>query len=119
MSKKTMPAIIVNRRQDGTLSVIDGQHRAAAAKQLGWETLTCIVVEGLSVQEEALACYHLNRATSYTGWTEEELEKTIRAAYPTWTSMSDQERAAAVRLENAPYSVRSLVEHVTDELTNH
>jgi len=56
--------LAVSRRADGTLVLIDGQHRVAALSQMGVpEGTKCIpadVYEGLSRAEEALLFVHLN-----------------------------------------------------------
>lgn len=53
--------VIVNLREDGTCAVLDGQHRLAAAKQMGWTEIPCLVHEGLSLQEEAELFVRLNQ----------------------------------------------------------
>lgn len=45
--------LVVSKRSDGTYSVLDGQHRLTALRRLGYEATNCIVLEGMSVQEEA------------------------------------------------------------------
>lgn len=50
----------VSRRSNGSLYVINGQHRIAAATLLGLTEVTCIVVTGLSRQQEADLRLHTN-----------------------------------------------------------
>jgi hypothetical protein len=48
--------ITVSQREDGTYWRIDGQHRLAALKRMGWDEkqqVQCVVFKGLSRQEEA------------------------------------------------------------------
>jgi hypothetical protein len=47
--------LIVSRRDDGNIYVVDGQHRVAAIKEMGWgdQKVPCNVYEGLSLQDEA------------------------------------------------------------------
>lgn len=45
-------AILVSHR-NGVYSIMDGQHRVAAARRCGVTHLPCVVYEGLSVREEA------------------------------------------------------------------
>jgi hypothetical protein len=46
-------AIVVNRRPNGDLQVIDGQHRTAAAKTAGEKFILALVFEGLEQRSEA------------------------------------------------------------------
>lgn len=48
-------------RHNGKCAVFDGQHRLAAVKELGHETVPCFVHEGLSQAEEADLFYRLQR----------------------------------------------------------
>lgn len=47
--------LIVSRRKDGTLALIDGQHRRAVMLKLGWseQSVPCYVIENLSPEKEA------------------------------------------------------------------
>ena len=45
--------LVVSHREDGTYSVLDGQHRLAALRRLGYAATNCIVLEGMSIREEA------------------------------------------------------------------
>lgn len=57
-----MPPIECNTRENGDLIVCNGQHRAAAAKILGWATIPAIVHYGWSEEEEARAFRDTARA---------------------------------------------------------
>ena len=46
-------ALVVNKRADGTHAILDGQHRLAALRILGVPEVRCILLEGLSPEEEA------------------------------------------------------------------
>lgn len=48
-------AILVHKRSDGIYFVLDGQHRIAAMKILGFTKVGCDVYEGMTAQEEAQA----------------------------------------------------------------
>lgn len=45
--------LVVNHRADGTYAVLDGQHRLSALRKLGVMEANCIVLEGLTVEQEA------------------------------------------------------------------
>lgn len=45
--------LVVSHRKDGTYAVLDGQHRLTALRQLGYASTNCIVLEGMSIREEA------------------------------------------------------------------
>ena len=45
--------LVVSHRKDGTYAVLDGQHRLTALRQLGYTATNCIVLEGMSIREEA------------------------------------------------------------------
>ena len=50
---RSVGRLIVNRRADGVVWLIDGQHRAHAMRQKGITLALCSVFDGLSLQEEA------------------------------------------------------------------
>lgn len=52
--------LLVSRREDGTYYVIDGQQRLAALRRIGWTHAPCVVVHGLTVQDEARMFYQLD-----------------------------------------------------------
>lgn len=54
--------IIVSRRRNGELFVMDGQHRATVVKKKGIQTLAAYVMDGLSLQDEAEIFNILNTA---------------------------------------------------------
>lgn len=45
--------LVVSERSNGFFAVLDGQHRLAAMRQLGIQSANCIVLEGMTLQEEA------------------------------------------------------------------
>ena len=45
--------LVVSYRADGTYAVLDGQHRLTALRQLGYDAANCIVLEGMTIQQEA------------------------------------------------------------------
>lgn len=45
--------LVVSKRDDGAYSVLDGQHRLTALRRLGFSAANCIVLENMTVQEEA------------------------------------------------------------------
>lgn len=53
--------LVVSRRSDGTLWLLDGQHRAYAMRRRGIELAECIVYDNLTRQEEAALWRMLNR----------------------------------------------------------
>ncbi|RXI48181.1 hypothetical protein DP130_08810 [Clostridium tetani] len=53
--------LIVSKRENGQLVVLDGFHRSTALKRLGVEKVMCQVHEGLSLKEEAEKYLYLNK----------------------------------------------------------
>lgn len=45
--------LVVSKRVDGTYAVLDGQHRLSAMRRIGKVAANCIVLDGLTVQQEA------------------------------------------------------------------
>ena len=45
--------LVVSHRVDGTYAILDGQHRLAALRNMGYTSANCIVLEGMTVQQEA------------------------------------------------------------------
>lgn len=62
--------LMVNRRDDGSIYVVDGQHRLELAKTLGWQTAPCVVVCGLDVAGEAKLFKDFNTARKNPTWYE-------------------------------------------------
>jgi len=60
--------LIVSRRPNGDLYVVDGQHRAAAALRFGHVTMEAQVFEGLSLQQEAKLRIATNDRKSEVIW---------------------------------------------------
>lgn len=54
-NERALGVLEVNRREDGTLVVIDGRHRLVALRQIGWreEPVACYVHDRLTLEEEA------------------------------------------------------------------
>lgn len=45
--------LVVNHREDGTYAILDGQHRLACLRVMGYQHARCVVLSGLTIQEEA------------------------------------------------------------------
>lgn len=45
--------LVVSKHSDGTYAVLDGQHRLSAMRRIGKAAANCIVLEGLTVKQEA------------------------------------------------------------------
>lgn len=54
---------VLNKREDGSFYVIDGQHRVELMRVVGWgdQALQCEVYEGLTLEEEAAVFLDRNR----------------------------------------------------------
>jgi hypothetical protein len=68
---EALGVIHVSRRSDGSLIIIDGNHRVSACRMAGEEYITAKVFYGLTRQEEALLYRKLSdavRLTSYALW---------------------------------------------------
>ena len=55
--------LVVSERPNGKYAVIDGQHRMTALSQLGIKSASCIVLTGLTEQDEAEFFRHQNENT--------------------------------------------------------
>lgn len=62
--------ITVSRRKDGSLYVVDGNHRRLAAKENGMDYIVADVREGLSLEKEAELFYKLNTGQRKTNYNE-------------------------------------------------
>lgn len=81
----------VSRRRDGSLWVVDGQHRKLACQEIKRSTVRCLVYEGMDLEDEAALFRGLNntksilpyftfRADYLAGSSEQvEIEKTFAA----------------------------------------
>lgn len=58
--KEALRVLVVSHRDDGTLHIVDGQHRWAAASKVGIQTLQCMVYSGLTKPQEAALFRVLN-----------------------------------------------------------
>jgi hypothetical protein len=45
--------LVVNRREDGVIAVLDGHNRLSSLREMGYGAAHCIVLEGLTIEEEA------------------------------------------------------------------
>lgn len=52
--------IVVNKRKDGKIYIIDGQHRVEALRELGIPVIEATIHEGLTVEKEAEMYYGIN-----------------------------------------------------------
>lgn len=59
-NKRNFDPIVVSEREDGTLVLIDGQHRVTMCKALGIKAVMARIVTGLSTEEEAALFLDLN-----------------------------------------------------------
>jgi hypothetical protein len=64
--EKTLP-IVVRRMPDGSYEIVDGEHRWAIAKELGWAIINAIECEADDVQSRAL-CIGYNRLRGRLNW---------------------------------------------------
>jgi hypothetical protein len=71
---------LVSRREDGTLYVVNGQHRVAAANLMGLEDMVCLVVSGLSARDEADLRLHGNVQLAENSL--ERFKAKVAAKYP-------------------------------------
>jgi len=62
--------VTVNKRADGDLMIIDGQHRVAALVEMGWsdQLVDCNVYENLALHEEAALFVALNTRLNVQLW---------------------------------------------------
>lgn len=56
--------LVVSKRTDGSLVIVDGQHRYLVMRRVGWNghRVVCAVIEGLTLQDEAKLFRGLNNA---------------------------------------------------------
>ncbi len=45
--------LVVNKRSDGTYAILDGQHRLSAMRTMGCTEANCLIIEDLTVEQEA------------------------------------------------------------------
>src|SRR5262245_5144946 len=59
-------ALVISKREDGTLVIMDGQQRWTALMEMGWgdQQVPAVVYEGLTVEEESLLFYRVNGTRS-------------------------------------------------------
>lgn len=62
-----LTAIVVSRRSDGTLWVLDGQHRVEVLSRLGKAVVLGDIREGLTREQEAFLFYRLNEGQTAVG----------------------------------------------------
>ena len=80
--------LVVSHRKDGSYAVLDGQHRLTALRKMGFAAANCIVLEGMTIQQEANYFRHQNEnkqslriADTFNAavWAEDEESVTIKA----------------------------------------
>lgn len=49
----TAGVVLCSRREDGDIYIVDGQHKTAGAQQAGYGEVLCLVVNGLTQEDEA------------------------------------------------------------------
>jgi hypothetical protein len=52
--KELFMPIVIGMRDDGSLMVVDGQHRVLAARKMSWETVPCQIFESTGYEHESL-----------------------------------------------------------------
>lgn len=68
--------IPVSKRDDGLYYILDGQHRVAAMRQLGFQVVDCEVYEGMTLSEEAKK-FHLFNDSKKNHPLEEAMAKHV------------------------------------------
>ena len=63
--------IVARKNDDGTITVIAGNHQLQAAKRLGWEEIACIFLEG--DDKRAIAYALADNRTMELGYTDDDL----------------------------------------------
>ena len=63
--------IVAKKNDDGTATVIAGNHQLMAAKKLGWEKIACVFLEGND--ERAIAFALADNRTMELGYTDDDL----------------------------------------------
>lgn len=90
---------------DGTFSIIDGQHRVEAARQIGLETVPCIVIEVENVAEAARLFVDANR--NRVTLTPQAIHKALVAAGDEQACAVDR-AASAAGIEILPYPIQGV-----------
>lgn len=100
--------ITVGMRDDSTLHIVDGQHRVAAARRMGWTHVPCMVFESQGFEHEAQVFERLQ--TARAGLTIAQRWKArIARKEPKATAIQDIVSSVGLRLSNtkAPTSLYS------------
>lgn len=93
---------VVNKREDGTYYVIDGQHRVELMRAVGWgdQLLQCEAYEGLTLQEEAAV--FLDRNNRLNIRTFDKFRIRITKGDPIACDVDRIVRAQGLRISQAP-----------------
>lgn len=60
--KSLIGILRVVTRKNGTFSVVDGQHRLAVLKTMGYDSIPCLVYPEITMQEETMMFHDLNQS---------------------------------------------------------
>lgn len=60
--ENALGTITISQREDGTLWILDGQHRTVGCRRLGLDSMNAKVLTGLSIEEEANLYKELNNS---------------------------------------------------------
>jgi hypothetical protein len=94
--------ILVSRRADGSLYIIDGQHRNMVALRLDpTAVMRCEVYEGLSIKDEAEMFLHFNKGRKAPSVYSSFLVE-LTAEDPTAFRMQSQVRSCGLELAESP-----------------
>lgn len=93
-------AIVVSRRVNGDLYIVNGQHRAAAAKEKGLAEILAQVIVGLSSKEEAELRLMGNTRRSDTA--QERFRAQVAAGHPESIAIQQIARQFGTRINPAP-----------------
>lgn len=94
--------LTVSARDNGTYVVLDGQHRLAAMRAVGWNghKITCRVHKNLSIEQEAALFLQLNDTRKPTAM--EQFTKRVVAGDPTAVAIDKIVNAAGLTVGDGP-----------------
>lgn len=92
--------IVVSRRPNGDLFIVNGQHRTAAAKELGMKGMLAQVVNGLTAREEAEL--RLMGNTRRTDTAQERFRAQVAAGHPESLAIVDIVKNFDTRINPSP-----------------